>query len=110
MVAIKAIQPRHYPIFTYKEKPIQVVQNFKYLGINAPSTNRLNVCYEPRLQAGCNSYYMFKNQCNQSDTEEWKTGLMFNAMVVQVLSYGVEVQGGTISLGAWNENSKFSLM
>ena len=34
MMAIKAIQPRHYLSFTYMEEPIQVVQSFKYLGIN----------------------------------------------------------------------------
>ena len=34
MMAIKAIQLRHYPTFTYKEEPKQVVQSFKYLGIN----------------------------------------------------------------------------
>ena len=31
-------------------------------GINVPLTNRWNVCYEFRLQAGWNSYYMFENQ------------------------------------------------
>ena len=32
------------PTFTYKGEPIQVVQCFKYIGINVPSTNRWNVC------------------------------------------------------------------
>ena len=46
MMAIKAIKPRDYRTFTYKGEPIQVVQSFKYLGINVPSTNRWNECYE----------------------------------------------------------------
>ena len=41
MMAMKA----HYPTSTYK-RGIQVMQNFKYLGINVPSTNRWNECYE----------------------------------------------------------------
>ena len=58
--------------------------------------------------AGWNGYYMFENQYNQSDTRGWEVRLMlFNAMVVQVLLYGVEVWGGTISLSAWNEIRKF---
>ena len=43
-----------------------------------------NVCFESKLQAS------------------WK----FNAMVTQVLLYGVEVWGDTISLNAWNEIEK----
>ena len=55
-MALKETKPRHY-MFTYKGEPLQVVQSFKYLGGNGPWTNRWN------------SYYMFKNQCNQRDTE-----------------------------------------
>ena len=33
MIAIKALQPRHHPIFTYKGETMQV-QSFKYIGIN----------------------------------------------------------------------------
>ena len=50
MMAIKAIKPRDYRTFTYKGEPIQVVQSFKYLGINVPLTNRSNLCNESRLQ------------------------------------------------------------
>ena len=58
--------------------------------------------------AGWNGYYMFENQYNQCDTRGWEVRLiLFNAMVVQVLLYGAEVWGGTISLSAWNEIRKF---
>ena len=37
------------------------------------------------------SYFMLENKCNQSDTHGWDVKLMlFNAMVTQVLFYGVE--------------------
>ena len=36
--------------------------------------------------------------------------MLFNAMVTQVLLYGVEVWGGTISLNAWNEIEKIQNM
>ena len=45
-VAIKVIQPTHYPTFTYKGEPIQVMQSFEYFGINVPLTNRCNVYNE----------------------------------------------------------------
>ena len=42
---------------------------------------------------------MFEYECNQSNTRGWEVRLMlFNAMVVQVFLYGVEVGGCTISL------------
>ena len=41
------------------------------------------------------------------DTRGWKVRLMlFNAMMVKLLLYGVEMWGGTISLSAWNEIEK----
>ena len=53
---------------------------------------------------------MFENQYNQCDTRGWEVRLiLFNAMVVQVLFYGVEVWGGIISLGAWNEIREFKI-
>ena len=43
----------------------------------------------------------------KSDTCGWEVKLMlFNVMVTQVLLYGVEVKGGTISRNAWNEIKK----
>ena len=106
-MVIKAIQPGHCPSFTYKGEPLQVVQSFKYLGIAVMSTNMWNVCYESTLQAGWNGYYMFENQCNTSDTGGWEVKLMlFNAMVILVLLYGVEMWGGTISQTALNEIEK----
>ena len=54
--------------FTICKGELIQVQSFKYLGINIPSTNRWNMCYKSSDQAGLNSYYMFENQCSQSDT------------------------------------------
>ena len=54
--------------------------------------NWWNVYYQSRLRASWNSYYMFANQCNQTDTQGWDLRLMlFNSMVVHVLLYDMEV-------------------
>ena len=96
MMTIKAIQPRDYPTYI-KENQCSV--KIQYLGINVPLTNRWNVRNESRHQVGWNSYYMFENQCNQSDAPGWEVRLMlFNAIVVQVLFYAMGVRGGTIVL------------
>ena len=50
---------------------------------------------------------MFENERNQSDTRGWEVRLMlFNAMVTQVLLYGVELWGDTIPLSAWKQIEK----
>ena len=85
-MAIKESQPGNYITFTYKGEP---VQSIKYLCINVPSTNKWHVCYESRLQAGWNSYYILNNRCNHYDTRGWEVTLMlFTVMVSQVLLYG----------------------
>ena len=62
-------------------------------------------------QACWNGYCMFENQCNQSYTQRLQMKLMLvNAMVVQVLFYGVEVWGDTTSLSAWLEIEKIQIL
>ena len=41
---------------------------------------------------------MFENRCNDCDFDGWEVKVtLLNSMVAQVLLYGVEVWGGTIS-------------
>ena len=97
----------HYPLLHTRENRYKWFKVSNVLWLMSLSTNRWNVCYKSRIQAGWNSYCMFENQCNKSDTRWREVRLMlFNNMVIQVLLYRVEVQGGTISFGAWNEIEK----
>ena len=77
------------------------------LGIDVPITNKWSAYFDSRVRAGWKSYYLLEKQCNQSDTCGWEVKLLlFNAMITQLLLYGVEVWGDTISLDAWNEIEK----
>ena len=49
IMAIKVIQPRHHPAFTYKRQLIYVLQNLRCIGIIVSFTNLYNVCHESRL-------------------------------------------------------------
>ena len=74
------------------------MQSFKYLCINVTSTNMWRVHYESKLHAGWNSYYMFENQHNQSDTWDWEVRLMlFHAMV-----------GPSVALQSWRGSQPVS--
>ena len=62
--------------------------------------------YEPRLQVGWNSYYMFENQSNQSDARGNVRLMLFNAMVVQELLQGVELWSAAMALSTLNDKKK----
>ena len=64
------------------------------------------ICCESTHCTGWNNYYMFEDQCNQSDIQGWVRLMLLNVMVVQVLLYRVEVWGGTVSRSAWSEKFK----
>ena len=99
------------PYASYKGEHVQFVQRFKYLGTNLHATNKWSVRFESRFQAAWKSYYMLENKCKLSDAHGWQVKLMlFNTMVTQVLLYGSEVQGDTISFNAWNGIDKIQRM
>ena len=97
LLIYQMLLPRLYPNFTQKGHPIQVGLSFNGLGIKLlMSHQQIGGMYAMSLdfiRVGIVQLYMFENQCNQIDSQGWEVRLMlFNAMVVQVLLYGVEVQ------------------
>ena len=89
---------------SHKREPIQVVQTFKFFGIDIPSTNWWNVCM------GVNSNQVgIVNICLRIKATKVILGdgemrmMLLNAMVVRVLIYTVELSGVPISLSAWNK-------
>ena len=58
--------------FTYNGQSIETVTNFKYLGIEIPSTYKWSKCMDRRLAAAKKMYYMFKTICSHKDINSWK--------------------------------------
>ena len=90
-MAIKVIQPKHYPTFKYNEGPI-LVQSSKYL-----------VLMSHRQIGGM---YVMSLDFNQRDIEI----NVIRCYGGPSIAYGVEAWGITISLGAWNEIDKIQKM
>ena len=95
------------PKIHYARQHIEVVSTFKYMGIEIPTNHRWHTCVEQQLAVGKSKYYQFENDYNHTDTQCWKIRcILFDAYVLQMVSYGVEVWGESISSSVWNDIKK----
>ena len=101
---------KNQPILMYNGQSLEVVDCFKYLGINIPSNHMWETCAQSKMEAGTPKYYEFENMCKQSVTKRWEIkAMVFKTCVVKTLLYGVEVWGASISTSTWNEIEKFQI-
>ena len=92
------------PLIVYNGKSIETVESFKYLGLEVPANYKWRECAMRRLEAGKRAYYAFENMCHQGNIKCWTLKkYLFDALVLPVLLYGVEVWGGSISTSTWKE-------
>ncbi|MCO5583232.1 hypothetical protein L7F22_037140 [Adiantum nelumboides] len=92
------------PCIVYNKEPLEVVESFKYLGLEVPANHKWKECAMQRLEAGKRAYYAFENMCNAEEIKCWALKkYLFDTLVLPVLLYGVEVWGGSISKSTWKE-------
>ena len=92
------------PTFMYNDHSIDNVQEFKYLGIEIPSSNKWTKCMDKRLVAANKMYHMLETACNHKDINSWKVKcILFEAYVMQTMLYGIEMWGGSISNKMWED-------
>ena len=92
------------PLIMYNEIPLESVENFKYLGLEISANYKWHGCAMRRLEAGKRAYYAFENMCNHGNIKSWTLKkYLFDALVIPVILYGVEVWGGSISNSTWKD-------
>ncbi|MCO5605801.1 hypothetical protein L7F22_059985 [Adiantum nelumboides] len=92
------------PCIVYNKEPLEVVESFKYLGLEVPANHKWKDCAMRRLEAGKRAYYAFENMCNAGEIKCWALNkYLFDTLVTSVLLYGVEIWGGSISKSTWKE-------
>ncbi|RYA37889.1 hypothetical protein DD603_24155, partial [Enterobacter cloacae complex sp. 2DZ2F2B] len=92
------------PCIVYNNETLEVVESFKYLGLEVPSNHKWKDCAMRRLEAGKRAYYAFENMCNAGEIKCWALKkYLFDTLVTPVLLYGVEVWGGSIGKSTWKE-------
>ena len=105
VMVIKTHHTRNQPIIMYNGHELEVVDKFKYLGIDIPSNHAWGKGAQKRIDAGKAKYYQFENMCHQSTMQRWELKSIMTR-VVQTVLYGVEVWGGSISAHTWNDTEK----
>ncbi|MCO5550705.1 hypothetical protein L7F22_004195 [Adiantum nelumboides] len=92
------------PCIVYNKEPLEVVESFKYLGLEVPANHKWKDCAMRCLEAEKRTYYAFENMCNAEEIKCWALKkYLFDTLVTPVLLYGVEVWGGSISKSTWKE-------
>ncbi len=92
------------PYIVYNHEPLEVVESFKYLGLEIPTNRKGRECAMRWLEAGKRAYYAFKNLCNKGEIKCWTfKKYLFDALVLSVILYGVEVWGGRFSKSTWKQ-------
>ena len=86
-----------YQTFEFEGRVIENVTEFRYLGIEIPSSYKWSKCMDKRLAAAKRMYYMLETICNTKDIHNWKIQcILFEAYVMQTMLYGVDLWGGSI--------------
>ncbi|MCO5570377.1 hypothetical protein L7F22_024097 [Adiantum nelumboides] len=89
------------PCIVYNKEPLEVVESFKYLGLDILANHKWKDCAMRCLEVKKRAYYAFENMCNAECCALKK--YLFDILVTPVLLYGVEVWGGSISKSTWKE-------
>ena len=106
MMVVWTIQPHQYSVLTYKGEHIQFLQSSKYIGIDVSAMIKwYALCLDVKLVGKVIIGWKINAIKVILMDRKWKP-MLFKAIVTQVLLYGVQVWGCTISLNPWNEIEK----
>ena len=100
-------------MFTYKERPLTICKKFSVCILVSMYLPQINGVYPLRLDVKLVGKVIIGWKINAIKVilmdRKWKP-MLFKAIVTQVLLYGVQVWGCTISLNPWNEIEKIQNM
>ena len=82
---------RNIPIFKYREKQIEVVYGFKYLGVFFNFNNKFNVCQKQLYDKASRAMFALLRHCKRLMLPIDVQLEMFDKMIAPILLYGCEV-------------------
>lgn len=90
--------------FVFEGSPLQVVNEYKYLGLDFHNKLNWETCRAKRIQGGWKALYSLQNRCRRAKLWDWKTKkTLFELLVVPVVLYGCEVWGSSTSAKKWRQ-------
>jgi len=63
----------HHGTFPFEGNPLEVVDEYKYLGIDIHYRLRWETCTSKRIQGGWKASSLLHNMCRQEKLWDWKT-------------------------------------
>lgn len=89
---------KHQVNFFFEGSPLEVVTDYKYLGIVFHNRLTWETCRSKRIQGRWRSLYLLHNRCRKEELWDWKTKkTLFSLLVVLAILYGCKVWGNSMS-------------
>ena len=81
----------------YNTEPLEIMESFKYLGLEVHSNHKWDECSTRCLEAGKRVYYPFGNICRGREIKCWVLNKYhFDTLATLACLYGVELWGDYI--------------
>ena len=86
------------------DKVLDIVEEYKYLGIDFHYRLSWETSRSKRIQRGWKASYLLQNKCSTAELWDWKTKkTLFGLLVIPVILYGSEVWGSNVSDYKWQQ-------
>ena len=90
--------------FLFEGIPLEIVKEYKYLGIDFQYKLSWETCRAKRVQGGWKGSFALLNRCRKAELWDWKTKkTLFGLLVTSVVLYGCEVWGSSMSTCRWRQ-------
>lgn len=90
--------------FLFEGSPLEVVNEYKYLGLNFHNHLNWETCRAKRIQGGWKALYSLQNRCRNAELWDWKSKrMLFGLLVTPVILYGREIWGNSMSDQKWRQ-------
>lgn len=91
-------------IFLFEGSPLDIMKEYKYLGIYFHHKLSWETCRSKRIQGGWKASFLLQNRCRKDELWDWKTmKTLFGLLVTPVVLYGCEVWGSNMSKCSWRQ-------
>jgi hypothetical protein len=88
--------------FLFEGSPLEIVKEYKYLGIDFHYKLSWDTCREKMIHGGWRASYLLQNRCKKAKHWDWKTKkTLFGLLVMSFVLYGCEIWGRNISTCIW---------
>lgn len=90
--------------FIFKEKSMEIVEEYKYLGICFYNRISWMTCITKRIQGGWIVSFLLQKRCMKAKLWDWEIKkIIFGVLVTLVVLYGCEVWGINMSNHKWRQ-------